>query len=155
MEVPEPARHVAGESEQRLERDRAPAPEVLVQIAVLHVLLNQEQWLGLEADLRTKNGRENVKISTISASFKRKQEKAAPRTWICPRRSSSKWSKWSKMVDIEPGSDVPRAARPRFCAGAASSACLKSPERAGHDAGRVSHPDSKRQSRAPVGMGIT
>ena len=39
----------------------------------------------------------------------RNQEKAAPRTWICPRRSSSKPV---KTVDIEPESDVHGLAHP-------------------------------------------
>ena len=33
----------------------------------------------------------------MSANFKREQEKAAPRTCVCPRKSSSMRSKWWKL----------------------------------------------------------
>ena len=49
VEVPEPRRDVAGHAEQCLEGDGAAAPDVLLQIAVLHVLLDQEQGLRLQA----------------------------------------------------------------------------------------------------------
>ena len=35
--------------------------------------------------------------STISANLKRKQEKLAPRTWVCPRNPSPIWLKWWKL----------------------------------------------------------
>ena len=40
--------------------------------------------------LEAENSRQNVKISTISASFKRRQEQASPCAYGCPRTSSSK-----------------------------------------------------------------
>ena len=52
-----------------------------------------------DSSTRPEDGKWPLKrqLSTISAIFKRKREKVAPRTCVCPRRSSSKWSKWWKL----------------------------------------------------------
>ena len=60
--------------------------------------------------LKHKNGRKKRQISTTSAHFKRKQEKAAPYGCVRPRRSSSKrskrWKVMSKSLYLVPARDL-------------------------------------------------